>query len=117
MTTYCVDGQLVNVLQTLLDVVGVEHSQRANFLHMFASKGKDVGIGTHHHAEVAIIGRHYREIFLQAFANTHRAGTWTATAMRCGERLVQVDVHHVEAHITRPTSSEHRVEIGSVVVH
>ena len=37
--------------------------------------------------------------------------------MRCGESLVQVDVHHVKSHIARPTGSQHRVEVGTVVVH
>ena len=37
--------------------------------------------------------------------------------MRRRERLVQVDVHDVEAHITRTTSSQHRVQVGTIVVH
>ena len=37
--------------------------------------------------------------------------------MRCGEGLVQIDVHHIEAHIARTAHAEHGVEVGSVVVH
>ena len=37
--------------------------------------------------------------------------------MRRRERLVQVDVHHVEAHVARPAYTEHRVQVGSVVIH
>ena len=37
--------------------------------------------------------------------------------MRCGERLVQVDVHNVEAHIARTAFAEKCVEICSVVIH
>ena len=117
MTTYCVDGQLVNVLQALLDVVGIEHGQWTDLLNVFASEGKDVGIGTHHHAEVTIIGRDEGETVLQAFAHADGTGSGTSAAMRRGERLVQVDVHHVEAHIAGATRSEHRVEVRSVVVH
>ena len=37
--------------------------------------------------------------------------------MRRGESLVQVDVHHVEAHISGPACTEHRVQVCPVVVH
>ena len=30
---------------------------------------------------------------------------------------MQIDVHHIEAHITRTAHAEHGVEVGSVVVH
>ena len=37
--------------------------------------------------------------------------------MRRGECLVEVDVHHVEAHVARSAITQHGVEVGSVVVH
>ena len=37
--------------------------------------------------------------------------------MRCGEGLVQVDVHHVESHVAGTASTEHRVEVSAVVIH
>ncbi len=37
--------------------------------------------------------------------------------MRCGERLVQVDMHDVEAHVTWTAGTQHGVEVGTVVVH
>ena len=30
---------------------------------------------------------------------------------------MEIDVHHIEAHIARATSTQHGIEIGSVVIH
>ena len=30
---------------------------------------------------------------------------------------MEIDVHHIKAHVTRTACTEHRVEVGSVVVH
>ena len=54
---------------------------------------------------------------LQTLAYANRTTAWTATTVRSGEGLVQIDVHHVEAHIAGTANAEHRVEIGSIVVH
>ena len=37
--------------------------------------------------------------------------------MRRREGLVQVDVHHVEAHVAWTTSAQHRVQISAIIVH
>ena len=42
--------------------------------------------------------------------------TRPAAAVGRGERLVQVEMHDVEAHVPRPDHAEHRVEVGPVVV-
>ena len=41
----------------------------------------------------------------------------TAAAVRDRERLMQVEVHEIEAHIARPRVAHERVRIGAVVVH
>ena len=41
----------------------------------------------------------------------------TAAAVRLRERLVQVDVHDVEAHVARPRDAADRVQVRAVVVH
>ena len=61
-------------------------------------------------------GRPWQAAF-EALAHADRPGTRSATAMGRGESLVEVDVHHVEAHVTRAADAEHRVEVGPVVVH
>ena len=45
-----------------------------------------------------------------------RAGARTAAAVRLRERLVQVEVHDVEAHVARARAAHHRVEVRAVVV-
>ena len=30
---------------------------------------------------------------------------------------MQINVHHIEAHIARTTSAQHRVQVGTIVVH
>ena len=30
---------------------------------------------------------------------------------------MQVDVHHVEAHVTWATSTQHRVQVSTIVIH
>ena len=134
-----IDGQFVVFLQVLLDVVGIQHREFASHGNILLAKRQQVGIGTDDNAIVAKEGRnatqrlgviHQGEIavlltlylwvgqvFLQALAYTNRAATRTTSAMRCGEGLVQIDVHHIEAHISRTAHAEHGVEVGSVVVH
>ena len=141
MLAQSVDGQAVHILELLLDVVGVKRSERADHLDVLSTERKDVAIGTQHHAEIAeertdrterflkvatfhaeriLAVEHHtrcRQELLESFAHADRTTTGTAAAVRCGERLVQVDVHHVESHITGTAYAEHRVEVGSVVVH
>src|SRR4029077_1986623 len=40
----------------------------------------------------------------------------SATAVRRRERFVQVEVHHVEAHVSGPSYADERIEVGAVVV-
>ena len=117
MTAEARDGQFIDILQRLLDVVGIEGGQRTDHLHVFTSQGEDIGIGAHHDGIVALIGRHAGEERLQAFTHTNGTTAWSASAMRGGERLMQVDVHHIEAHVAWATGSQHRVEVGTIVVH
>ena len=117
MTTNGVDRQFIDILQRLLDVVGIERCQRTNMLNLLTTQREDIGVGTHHHAKIAVIGRHLREERLQTFAHAHRTSTRTTTAMRRRERLVQVDVHHVEPHIARTTRTQHGIQVSPVVIH
>ena len=57
------------------------------------------------------------EELLESFTHTDGTTTRTATTMRCGECLVQVDVADVEAHVARTAGTKHGVQVGSVVVH
>ena len=117
MTAEAVDGQFVDILERLLDVVGIERGERTHQLQLLATQREDIGIGAHHHRIVALIRRHEGEELLQTLAHTDRTTARTATAMRRGERLVEIDVHHVEAHIAWAAGTEHGVQIGTIVIH
>ena len=56
MATDSVDRQFVDILQRLLDVVGIECGERPDLLDMLTTEREDIGVGTHHDAEVAVIG-------------------------------------------------------------
>ena len=84
---------------------------------MLTTQREDIGVGPHHHGEVAVVGRHVGEELLQSLTHTDRTAAGTTTAMRRREGLMEVDVHHVEAHITRTTGTEHGVQVRAVVVH
>ena len=117
MAAKSVNRQFIDILQRLLDIVGVECSQGAHLLYMVTAQGQDICQGTQHDSKVAMIGRHFREELLQSLTHTDGTAARTTAAMRRRECLVQIDVHHVETHITWTTSTQHGVQIGSVVVH
>ena len=48
--------------------------------------------------------------------DAHRPGAGTAAAVRRGERLVQIDVDRVEAHVARLDLAENGIEVGAVVI-
>ena len=57
-----------------------------------------------------------RQELLQALAHTDGTVARTTAAMRRGEGLVEVDVHHVEAHVARTGHTEDRVEVGTIII-
>ena len=48
--------------------------------------------------------------------HTDRAAAGTAAAVGRRERLVEIEVHDVEAHVARPDHAQQRVHVGAVVV-
>ena len=85
---------------------------------MLSAQREDIAIGAHDHGKVATgIGADVREERLQSLADTDRTAARTASAMRGGESLMEIDVHHVEAHIAWATCPQHRVQVRSVVIH
>ena len=117
MFAQSVDGQLVDILQALFDVVGVERGQGAYFFDVLAAQRENVGVGADGHGEVSVVGAHLWEELLQSFTHANGTGTGTAAAMGRGEGLVEVDVHHVETHVARSGCAQHGVQVGAVVVH
>ena len=101
MFTDGINGQFIDILQTFLDIVGIERSQWSHHLDILATECEDIGKSAQFYSEVTMIGRHLWEELFQPLSHAHRTSTRTSTAMRCREGLMQVDMHHVEAHITR----------------
>ena len=134
-----INGQFVVFLQMLLDVVGIQYGEFACHGNILLAKRQQIGIGTDDDAIVAKEGADATQRFgvvyqgevtillkfnlwvgqivLQSFSYANRTASRTSTAMRCGEGLVQIDVHDIEAHVARTAHAEHGVEVGSVVVH
>ena len=37
--------------------------------------------------------------------------------MRCRESFMQIDVHHIESHITRTTGAQHGIQVSAIIIH
>ena len=70
----------------------------------------EVAIGTAAHVGLG-------QELLQSSTHANRTTAWTATAVGRAEGLVQIDVHHVKTHIAWTTNAEHRIEVGTIVIH
>ena len=53
MLAETLDRQLVDILQTLLDLVGVESGERSHHAYVLPSESEDIGIGTQRDEEIA----------------------------------------------------------------
>ena len=134
-----VDRQFVVVFEALLNIVGAQNGQTAHLSDVLAAQREEVGVGadddaevaqprrdaaqrfgTFGHGERAVVAAHDARVgqeLLQTAAHAHGTAAGAAAAMRRGERLVEVDMHHVEAHVARAAYAEDGVEVGAVVVH
>ena len=97
---------------------------------------QDVGQRAHQHAEVAIKCAHFadrlgtvviesprlagalqpghRQEWLEMLFHGDRTASGTAAAVGRGERLVQVEVHHVHAEIAGTRDTHQRVHVGAI---
>ena len=133
-----VEGDVVGAVQPPADPVGVQHGHLGDALQAVAPVDQDVGQRTGQHQRVAVPGVHppdrpgrvgpavHRVVEShrtrageerhQTLGHRHRAGPRPSPTVRGGERLVQVHVHDVEAHVARPDDAQDGVEVGAVVV-
>ncbi len=100
-------------------VVALEPAQPADRLRVVEAEVERRRIGAVV-AGLAVIGaphdpRHH-EVRLHPLGDRDRAAPRAAAAVRLGERLVQVEVHDVEAHVARARDAHDRVEVRAVVV-
>ncbi len=73
MTAQFVDRQLIDILQRLLDIIGIQRSQWTNHLNILTTQRTDISISAHHHGIIALIGRNEGEELLQTL--TYAYGT------------------------------------------
>ena len=140
-----VKGQRIDLLQRFHHVVGVQRGEFAHPAQTFFTKHQDIDISLDHNAEMAPEGadlaqalfRHLqsverrqfvglflkdagdrsRNVVRQEFLCTDRTGTRTAAAVRGGEGLMQIEVHHIEAEIPRTGDAQQGVHVGTVAVY
>ena len=132
-------GQLVNVPQMVLDVVGMQNRHLAGLPEPFGPIGQDIGQRTHQSQEVSVKGldpadgartvmikrvtpviaplhgRGGQEGFQHPF-DRHGAGARPAASVRRGEGLVQIDVEDIRSEVSRPCNPHQGVEVGSIHV-
>ena len=133
------DRELIGVLQAFLDIVGAEGRELAGHLYILLSEHKDVGIRAQNHSEIAHKGRdatgrclrraHDRELAVlqlfhprdgqavrELFADADGTGPGAASAVGRREGFMEIEVHHVEAHVAGTDRSEQRVHVRAVVI-
>ena len=119
------------------EIVGVQRRELAHALHAVAAEHESVGQGAQENARIAHEGRQpadavrgFRpsitfgglfddwagQVGRQQFSGSDRTGAGSAAAMGCRERLVQVEVQHIEAHVGRLHLAQDRIQVGAVVV-
>ena len=118
-------GHRKNVGQLHPHVIGVQHGVLRGLRNALASDGQQVGQCADHHQEIAAERPHVADGFRRIFPGQERrqellaaAGTAarTAAAVRRGKCLVQVQVHHVKAHVARTCDAHDGIQVGAVVI-
>ncbi len=126
------------VLDLLAQVVGRQHSVARRLCEAVPAHRDDIGVGPDQHPEVPVEAPHAPdrlralEVKLQVTVgalhgrggkerhqvrlHSDRSGPGATAAVWRGEGLVQVHVHRVETHVTRPADAHECVQVGSVVV-
>ena len=131
-------GGLVAALhQRVHQVIGVENRARGGLGDALRAQREHVAQRLDHHAEVAVelldaahglrrpleavVPRLAHDLpvgqkIAQKRLHAHRAAAGAAAAMGRGEGLVQVEMHHVKAHVAGAGDAHDGVEVGAIVV-
>ena len=131
-------GKIVVRFQQLADVVRVQHRIQRRLPQSIAAVRHDVGQRANQHAEIAVECAHtadrLRQIVIPrpaialrasdaasaetapALLHRHGPAAGTAAAMRRRKRLVQIQVHHIDAEIARPRDADQRIHVRAVHV-
>src|SRR6266487_4241428 len=129
---------LIVRFQLVFEVVRVENGALRNMQKPIGAIGANVCIGTHQHAEVAIVGADFtnrlrslispiipiisprrqraRQERYKMFFDANWTCAWATSTMGSATCLMQIEMYHVEAHVTWASNTEYRVGIGSIIV-
>src|SRR6266487_266035 len=129
---------LIVRFQLVFEVVRVENGALRNMQKPIGAIGANVCIGTHQHAKVAIIGADFanrlrslispiktiisprgqraRQERYKVFFDANWTCAWATSTMGSATCLMQIEMYHVEAHVTWASNTEYRVGIGSIIV-
>ena len=86
-------------------------------MHILLAEHQDVSQGAHDDAEIAVEtgGVDIQEGY-EPLRDADRSAAGSAAAVGRGEGLMQVEVHDVEAHVTRTHGAQERIHVGPVVI-
>ena len=141
-----VKWDVIGIAQSCQQIVGVQHCILRNILQPIGSVHGDVGEGADEAAaEMSVEGFHasdgfggldeaiqrrrlivtffddanqrLRQEVRQMRGDTDGTDARSAAAVRDGEGLVQVEVHHVEAQVAGADDAEQRVQVRAVAIH
>jgi hypothetical protein len=139
MLTYRLNRELKAVLQRFLDIVGTENSKRAYHLEILLSKHKDIGICPEKDTEVThepgdtsawftlsidnlkgavfrLNDLRNRKMSDKMGGNAYRTCSRTSATVRSRECLMEIEMKHIESHVTRTYYSHQRVHVGSIII-
>src|SRR5450755_4084000 len=122
----------------MLEVVRVENGTLRHMQQTIRTIAADVSVGAYQHTEVTLIRTHFpnglrarvlpivallaflrqwaRQERYKMFLDADRASPWSTAAMRSAARLMQIEMHHVKAHVSWPRDTKHRIGVRAIVV-
>ena len=136
--TMALGGDVIGVRQLVHHIVGIEHRITGSLGDALLAQGEHIGEGPDYHQEVAVKGLHpadgLRQIVVhgvpvlpghrmrlgqvggQQFLTAYGSAARSAAAMGGGEGFVQVEMHHIKAHIAGAYLAHDGVEVGAVII-
>ena len=97
--------------------IEIASEQDAYVAEVRADAADRLGGGRKHKTLAGLPHDRAGKIVAQVVADGNRPRSRTAGAVRPGERLVHVEVHHVAAEVARPRDAQNGVHVGAVDVH
>ena len=131
-------GKVEAPLQALLEVICIQYGQLAHPGQAVTAHGKKVGIGLNHYGHISVesgqttnrvgpvifkmisvgplhdIG--YGQERQEGVGDQHRSRAGSPSPMGCGKGFMEIEMHHVETHVSGAYLPHDGIEIGAIVV-